>query len=198
MFYNYIWTNKLNRKKYTGITINPKRRFISEKSEAFNIKSKSKNYDLPFYRAIRKNADNDPNKAYDNWNIEIVAEWDTREEAEEYEIWLIYHFMLNVRRFGNEWGYNLTDGGDKAPSQKGKPKSEEHKRKISESNKGKHDHKGEKNPFYGKTKEAWNKGIPQTDVVKGKLSLSRLANAELYERDPNTGRYIKTNKDKPI
>jgi hypothetical protein len=32
-----------------------------------------------------------------------------------------------------------------------RPKSEEHKRKIAESNKGKHNNKGELNPMYGKT-----------------------------------------------
>lgn len=35
---------------------------------------------------------------------------------------------------------------------KGVPKSEEHKKKLSESNKGKHNHKGVNNPNYGKHK----------------------------------------------
>lgn len=34
---------------------------------------------------------------------------------------------------------------------RGIPKSEEHKKKISEGNKGKHDNTGEHNPMYGKT-----------------------------------------------
>lgn len=51
-------------------------------------------------------------------------------------------------------------------SQIGKIMSEESRKKMSESHKGKHG--GEKNPMFGKP--AWNKGIPMSEETKRKLS----------------------------
>ena len=90
-------------------------------------------------------------------------------------------------------GYNMTLGGDNIISEesrkkisesnkgrtawnKGKHHTEESRKKISESNKGKKGLRGESNPMYGKT--SWNKGIPmteerkkkQSEVMKGKMS----------------------------
>ena len=57
-------------------------------------------------------------------------------------------FGANVRKkfdtTNPKYGYNIDAGGKNAP------KTEEHKRKISEANIGKHSHQGELNPMYGK------------------------------------------------
>ena len=60
---------------------------------------------------------------------------------------------------------NLTEGGKNAP------KTEEHKKKLSESNIGKHPHEGELNPMYGKhmSEEAKQKSrLRQKGVLKVK------------------------------
>ena len=58
---------------------------------------------------------------------------------------LIEQFLIEKYKTTNpNYGYNLALGG------KNTPKTEEHKKKISESNIGKHPHDGELNPMYGK------------------------------------------------
>ena len=74
-------------------------------------------------------------------------------------------------------GYNLTIGGD---GQVGFKHTEETKRKLSESHKGKTSHKGYKNSEETRKKISesnkgqtpWNKGIPHTEESKMKMSES--------------------------
>lgn len=89
----------------------------------------------------------------------------TDEQANELEKYYIALYKTNINRYGNEYGYNLTDGGDGVSGikyseeeyqrrveqmrqnglkHKGVPLSEEHKKKLSEAK------KGEKHPLYGK------------------------------------------------
>ena len=101
-------------------------------------------------------------------NIEetiLVKEQMTDEQANELEKYYIALYKTNVNRYGKEYGYNLTDGGDGVSGikyseeeyqrrveqmrqnglkHKGVPLSEEHKKKLSEAK------KGENNPNYGK------------------------------------------------
>lgn len=95
----------------------------------------------------------------------LIKELMTNERADELEKYYIALYKTNVNRYGSDYGYNLTDGGDgvsgikyseeerqrrveqmrkNGSNHKGKPLSEEHKKKLSESK------KGDKHPLYGK------------------------------------------------
>ena len=83
---------------------------------------------------------------YGKPQVQILAQWDTAEEAKQHEILLISCFK--------DMGYklaNLTDGGDGCNGYK---HTEEHKQKLSERLSGKSNpmfgRYGDKNPAYGK------------------------------------------------
>jgi hypothetical protein len=61
------------------------------------------------------------------------------------EKFLISHFKTEASK---GWGANKNPGG--AGQRAGVPKSLEHRQKLSEANKGKHDHRGSKHPSWGK------------------------------------------------
>lgn len=91
----YVHTNKINNKKYVGITIhgnNPEKRWKHGNGY------KAQKY---FYRAIEK-------YGWDGFEHDIVASRLTEREAKRFEQLLIK--KLNTR--SNEFGYNCTDGGD--------------------------------------------------------------------------------------
>lgn len=64
----------------------------------------------------------------------------TYEEANDMEMCLIKKYKTNCKRYGNDYGYNMTDGGD---GTKGHIVSDEQKRRVSEFFKGR---TGEKCP----------------------------------------------------
>lgn len=130
------------------------------------------------------------NKKYGNGVKTILVDnISTREEANKYERCAI---ALNKLVYGNK-NVNIMRGGQDSLNSTyrpmssasygfaGKKHSEETKRKMSESGKGKHNHKGVNNPNYGKhhrhsdetkrkisstlrNKGVWNKGIKRTDL----------------------------------
>ncbi len=117
----YVHTNKINGKKYVGITCqNPKDRWSNGKGY------KDNKY---FWRAIQK-------YGWDNFKHEVLLTNETLEFACRAERCLIKAYSCKAPN-----GYNLTDGGEGLDSNRF---SNEARRKISESN------KGDKNPFYGK------------------------------------------------
>ena len=86
------------------------------------------------------------------------------------------------------FGYNETPGGDGFPSGEyhphfGKPRSEEAKKKTSESLKGQMS--GENNPMFGKP--AWNRGIPRKEETKQSIS-NTLIGQMSGENNPMFGR----------
>lgn len=91
--YVYIHTNKINNKKYVGITNNPKVRWKQGGSEYRG--------DTHFYRAIQK-------YGWNNFNHEIVCIFYNRFMAGELEKYLIklYNTM------NSKYGYNGTSGGE--------------------------------------------------------------------------------------
>lgn len=129
----YKHTNKLNGKKYIGITMQePNKRWLNGKGYQNN------DY---FNKSITK-------YGWDNFSHEILYEHLTKEEAEQKEIEFITQYKSNQREFG----YNIANGGNCVGSV-----SEETKKKISEShkgmtawNKGLHIGIGKDNNFYGK------------------------------------------------
>lgn len=82
-------------------------------------------YSQPFYKAIKK-------YGWDNIEHYVIAEHLTEHEAQEFEKTLIKNLGCNINK--DKFGYNVSDGGD---IRTGYKHSEETRRKISESNKGK-------------------------------------------------------------
>lgn len=130
-----------------------------------------------FYRAIKK-------YGFGNFQHDILFENLTKEEAEQKEIELIKKYNTTNKKYG----YNVANGGSCVGTV-----SEETKRKISESNKGKHqlseEHieklresmRGENNPNYGKPRDEdtkrkigeSNKGKQRSEEVRAKMSIQR-------------------------
>ena len=139
-YYNciYMYTNKINNKKYVGQTKNLSDRHRRHVQTSFN-KNAKRDYNTPFHRAIRK-------YGIENFEIKILAEnIETQEKLNEYEIFFIKRYKtLNIQN-----GYNVAEGGYNNPfAGKTEKEMDEFKRKVSESRKGQMT--GESNPFYGK------------------------------------------------
>ena len=130
----YGWYNTKNGKWYIGQTIDEECRFKRHIYNAINKKDNSK-----FHRALRK-------YGLDNWVYCVLEDNILRENLNlKEQEWIEYYDSYYS-------GYNLTTGGDTNCIF-----SEEVKRKISESRKG---------------KSSWNKGISMNEESKKKLSES--------------------------
>ena len=140
----YMHKNKINGKIYIGQTCQiPEKRWKEGEGYKGSIQ---------FYSAIKK-------YGWENFEHIILEENLTLEEANKKEAYYI-QFYDSYRN-----GYNATLGGNNSP------KTEEQKRKISESNIGKHPHNGELNPMYGKhmSEEAKQKSrLKQKGLLKVK------------------------------
>lgn len=98
--YIYLYTNKINNKKYIGQTNNVERRKREHKSNAFN--EKSVNYNAILHKAFRK-------YGYENFDFEILEEIENNDsnyidEREQY--WIDFYKTLIT-----EFGYNILEGG---------------------------------------------------------------------------------------
>lgn len=111
----YVHINKINGKKYVGIT--------SQKVE-YRWKNGMGYKGQPFYNAIKK-------YGWDGFEHEILASNLTEDEANNFEIVLIRELDTLLEN-GN--GYNKTEGGRGA---KGRVVTEDTKKKISQANSGK-------------------------------------------------------------
>lgn len=120
----YIHINKINTKKYIGITKNI--------SSRWGYKGKGyKKYNPVFYRAIEK-------YGWDNFEHKVLFRNLTQQEAKEKEKFLIKYYNSCID-FINCNGYNMTLGGDEH--------STGQNIKISKK------HTGKGNPMYGKNYE---------------------------------------------
>jgi len=138
-YYIYIILNKINNKIYVGKTKNPKERWQKHLSSART----GIGYFL-IHRALNKYGIN-------NFDFTIIEEVNTEEDAFIREIFWIAHYKSNIIKYGDTFGYNLTDGGEGASGhlhsaeskQKmseasfGKPKSKEHKNALAAAHLGK-------------------------------------------------------------
>ena len=127
-WYIYCHTNKVNGKKYVGITCkkNPNQRWNNGRGYKPNV-SKNES-DSIFYRAILK-------YGWDNFEHEILrSDVKTLEEANNLESYYIKKYNSCVF-FKNSNGYNMTLGGD---GTKGHPISDVSKIKIGNANKNIH------------------------------------------------------------
>jgi group I intron endonuclease len=143
----YKHTNRINGKVYVGQTVQePKIRFLSGHGYKAN---------KHFSSAIKK-------YGWDSFDHQILAEGLTREEADRLES----KYIIEFESYKREKGYNKSMGGDSptlneetkrnlaermremARRRRGIPMSEEQKKKISESRKGKR--VGKDHQFYGR------------------------------------------------
>lgn len=157
---------------YIGQTVNPDKRFIN------HIKSKP---DTVFHRALRK-------YGLENFVYCVLEENVLRENLNMREMdWIEYYDSLYC-------GYNMTAGGNQTIF------SEEFKRKMSESRKGKF--VGEKNSFYGKHhseetkkklseshkgKKVWNSG--KTNIYSEE-TLKKISESCKGRTPWNKGKYL--------
>lgn len=124
----YIHINKINNKKYVGITKQkPERRWQNGYGYKYNNNTH-------FWNAIKK-------YGWDNFKHEIIESNLSFEKAKEMERYYIALYNSNQI----DYGYNLTMGGD---GFSGMNRCEETKKKISQSLKGKYTK--EKSYWYGK------------------------------------------------
>lgn len=167
----YCHTNKVNNKKYIGITSNiPERRWNNGRGYVNN---------KYFYRAITK-------YGWHNFVHEILYTDLSKEEAEELEIALIKEYDsanpqhgYNIELGGNSTGRIPKDTRAKiSEALKGHVCSDETKRKISQANKGKKRAKRGKMPkeFVERNRIShigqipWNKGRAWNDEEKAKCN----------------------------
>lgn len=161
MGYIYCITNKINGKQYIGQT---KHDDNTRLKEHFQIAEHTKR-NLHLYNAIRK-------YGKDNFEITILKNNLLEDELDKWEIYYIGKYNTFENGYNNTLGgggirgYHHSEETKQKISEnhnpniytkeraekisfanKGKPKSEEHKRKLSECAKQR---VGEKNPFYGK------------------------------------------------
>ena len=122
----YCHTNKINGKKYIGKTKDISCRWSGDGRGYLYSGLTGKN--TVFSQAIQK-------YGWDNFSHEILADGLNSDEASELERQLIAEYRTNVRLYGTQYGYNMTDGGDGAP---GRFVSQESKKKMSESHLGLH------------------------------------------------------------
>lgn len=118
MYHVYLIQNLVNLKIYIGFSNNPKLRWSTHLSVA---KYGKRNY--PIYNAIRK---------YDkkSFSMHIIESFNDAKEALDAEEFWIEYFQTYIAKHGNQFGYNLTSGGEGAP---GRKHSEKSKKKISKS-----------------------------------------------------------------
>lgn len=124
VYHIYIHQNILNLKIYVGVSDSYKRRWRDQKRTARN--EKDKQYNNLLYKAIRK-------YGWDGFTHQVIEEWDNKEDALEAEKFWIEFFRSNIKKYGREYGYNMHEGGNMPPSNKGqkRPHSGETKRKQS-------------------------------------------------------------------
>ena len=146
MYCVYCHTNKLNGKKYIGITCQ-----AVERRWRNGLGYKKG----PFYRAIQK-------YGWDGFEHEILYTGLTEEQAKLKEVELITQYRTRNKHHG----YNATDGGDGTSGYK---RSDAEREAMSASRKGRH--AGSRNPMYGRTGErAPHYGTPISGETKALIS----------------------------
>ncbi len=118
MYYIYLIQNLINLKIYIGFSKNPKFRWTQHISIA---KRKTNKY--PLYNAIRKYGKK-------HFVMQTIESFNNIEEALEAEKFWIEYFKTNITKYGSEYGYNLTEGGE---GTSGRTHSQKTKNKISKS-----------------------------------------------------------------
>jgi group I intron endonuclease len=152
----YKITNLINKKFYIGSALNPKKR----KTRHFRHLKNNKHDNIFLQRAYNK-------YGLENFIFQIIEEysWDDEDFIIKREQYYLDKFYDKQKKC-----YNISPFADRPPSQKGKPKSEEHKQKISEANKT----FWANNPESKIVQAEINKGRKCSDEAKKKMSEAKL------------------------
>jgi group I intron endonuclease len=140
IFCVYKITNKKNGKVYIGESGNVRTRWKCHLSAAKSIHRKDRKL---IHKAIAK-------YGKDNFLFEIIEEYDTEIKALEREIFWISVLKTNIYRYGDDAGYNQTDGGE---GTSGIKFSDERRKELSKR------YAGEKGPFFGRKHTPENRKI---------------------------------------
>jgi group I intron endonuclease len=102
MFYVYSITNKINGKIYIGKATDLQSRWAAHLATA-----KRPTYEKHYliHRAIAKYGE-------DNFSFTEIESLNSEQESLDREMFWIAQYKSNVCRYGSNYGYNLTDGGD--------------------------------------------------------------------------------------
>lgn len=165
MYTIYMHINKINHKVYIGQT----------KQDLKKRWNKGEGYrGCPFfYAAIKK-------YGWDNFQHKVLIENLTLNQANFWEQFFIQYFDSNNLKKG----YNIRIGGNNSTP------TLETKIKISNSNIGKHNHKGINNPFYGKHHTEETKQL--LSAKKQKENLSKKTREKMREAKIGTHRSLET------
>jgi len=175
--YIYCITNLVDGKKYVGETMYPEDRWSQHKRNINRTLDKVKQH--PLVNAIRKYGAN-------NFTFEVVAKYDSAEEALSHENYWIDHFQSRV----TQHGYNLKDGG-----RGGSVFAESTLAKMSKQRKGKKASDRARNNMSASSKAAWaRRRAPRLLAVKELQSLG-LYNFEIAKElglsGGTVGKYLK-------
>ena len=118
----YCHINKINNKKYIGITKNIKNRWRANGAGYYNYKKDSQHQSY-FYNAIQK-------YGWDNFQHIILLKNLTFEEACQYQ----KKYIKDLNLQDEKYGYNMTSGGEGTPN---RIVTDETKEKLSQANLGK-------------------------------------------------------------
>lgn len=163
-FYIYKIENKINHKIYIGKTNNVKLRWNS------HIACSNKKFPLlPIHRAIKKHGK-------ENFTLEIIDEHSSEEVIFQREIFWIEYHKSNIIKFGDGYGYNLTDGGEGSAGHKMTEAGKEKLRKI---NLGKK-HSTETKQKHSVHNTGENNNLSKlTEQIAGEIKGSKLTTKEL-------------------
>jgi group I intron endonuclease len=163
-YYIYILQNNVNFKIYIGKTNDPNKRY---KEHLYITNSNTYNNKHLLHKAISK-------YNIDNFSFQIIEEHEIEQDCLEAEKFWIEFFRSDVNRFGNDYGYNLTAGGEGISGLK---HSQETKDKVSKANKGRifssitkqkmsRSHTGKPSPMLGH-QQTDNQKQMQSEMVSG-------------------------------
>lgn len=159
----YLYTNNINGKVYIGQTINE----VKRKNEHKRASILRTPY---FHKAIQK-------YGWNNFSYDVIYRYssnNTDDVKEKLNFWEVF-YIKEYDSTNPDKGYNLAEGGGGVAGFT-YTKTEEHKKKISESNKGKHNHYGENNPNCGNHKFSGENGAwfgrHHTEESKNKMKKS--------------------------
>jgi len=122
----YLITNIQTNKHYFG-KCEKKNPISYIESHFASAQDNGDNYNRRLYQSIRKHG-------VKNFKYEIIGYCKTKKELNQAEKDCIALYQTNMKRYGDLYGYNMTDGGDGGSYKginKGRVFSEEHKRKLS-------------------------------------------------------------------
>ena len=93
---------------YIGWSSNVKKRWIAERKFAFN--PKQRDYNGLLARTFRKYAKN-TRDIINHFTFTVIEEFNDLQDSLDAEMFWIEYFRTNVKRFGDDAGYNILDGG---------------------------------------------------------------------------------------